>query len=190
MGAVEERPVRIETTRLILRQPMLADAPALFAFLGDAEAMRHTHVDSTLRDCRRRIAAHERRRRKDGCAPWTIVVRATGDIIGWGGLYVDPFDPGWGVEVGYYFHPRAWGMGYATELANASVDIADHTLMLPEIGAFARPENKASRRVLEKAGFEIVRYVPEMERFLYRRLRPERSVRTDRADPPAAPAVG
>ncbi len=184
--------MRIETARLILRQPTLADAPALFAFLGNAEAMRYTHVDSTLHECRRRIAVHERRRPKDGCAPWTIIAKATGDIIGWGGLYEDPFDPGWGVEIGYYFHPSAWGFGYATELTNVSVDFADDTLMLPEIGAFARPENAASRRVLEKAGFEIVRYVPEMERFLYRRLRPkpEGAVRIDCADPPAGPAAG
>jgi ribosomal-protein-alanine N-acetyltransferase len=28
-------------------------------------------------------------------------------IVGWGGLYDDPFDSGWGVEVGYFFHPSA-----------------------------------------------------------------------------------
>ena len=53
----------VETPRLILRHPTLADAPRLFEFLGDAEAMRHTRADASLRDCRRRVAAHERRRR-------------------------------------------------------------------------------------------------------------------------------
>jgi RimJ/RimL family protein N-acetyltransferase len=82
-----------------------------------------------------------------------------------------PFDPDWGVEVGYHFHPAAWGRGYATELAAACMSIADNVLQLPEVNAFARPENVASRRVLEKVGFELVRLVPEMERFLYRRRR-------------------
>jgi Acetyltransferase (GNAT) domain len=63
-----------ETARLILRRPTLADVPALFEFLRDADAMRYTHVDASLRQCRRRIAAHERRRRRDGYAPWTIVI--------------------------------------------------------------------------------------------------------------------
>jgi len=145
--------------------------PALFEFLGDAVAMRHTHVDASLRACRRRVATHERRRRVDGCAPWTVATKTNARIIGWGGLYVDPFDPVWGVEVGYFFHPAAWGQGYATELVGACMFLADQVLQLPEVSAFARPENVGSRRILEKAGFEVVRFVPEMERFHYRRGR-------------------
>jgi len=160
-----------ETARLILRRPSLADVPALFSFLGDAEAMRHTRADVSLGACRRRVAAHERRRRRDGYAPWTIVTKADDRIIGWGGLYDDPFEPGWGVEVGYHLHPAAWGRGYASELAAACTDIADHVLRLPEVKAFARAQNVGSRRVLEKAGFEVVRFVPELERLLYRRGR-------------------
>lgn len=163
--------MHIETERLILRQPLLSDAPKLFEFLGDADAMRYTHVDASLQECRRRIAVHERRRRRDGCAPWTILAKADNRIVGWGGLYDDPFDPGWGVEVGYYFHPQAWGRGYATELVRASVTFSDQNLPLSHINAFARRENAGSRRVLEKTGFEIVRYVREMDRLLYQRAR-------------------
>jgi len=61
--------------------------------------------------------------------------------------------------------------GYATELTTACTSLADNVLQLPEVCAFARPENIGSRRVLEKAGFELVRFVPEMARFLYRRGR-------------------
>jgi len=164
-----------ETARLILRRPSLADVPALFEFLGDTEAMRHTRADTSLRECRRRVAVHERRRRRSGYAPWTIMTKADRRIIGWGGLYDDPFCPGWGVEVGYFFHPVAWGQGYATELVGACTSLADDILRLPEVRAFARPENAASHRVLNKAGFELVRFVPEMERLLYRRARPGKS---------------
>jgi RimJ/RimL family protein N-acetyltransferase len=159
----------VETTRLILRRPRLSDVPALFKFLGDAQAMRHTHVDATLRACRRRVAVHEWRRRHDGFAPWTIVAKSDGRTIGWGGLYRDPFEPGWGVEVGYFLHPSAWGQGYASELVAACLDVADRALRLPEVRAFAHTENAGSRRVLEKAGFEVVRFVPAMDRLLYRR---------------------
>jgi [ribosomal protein S5]-alanine N-acetyltransferase len=162
----------IETERLILRPARLADIRALFTFLGDAGAMRHTHCDRSVRACRRRVGLHERLRRTDGFAPWTVATKATGGIIGWGGLYTDPFDQGWGVEIGYCFHPVAWGKGYASELVRRALTIADHELKLPEVRAFARPANKASRRVLEKAGFEIVTYVPAMERWLYRRRNP------------------
>jgi [ribosomal protein S5]-alanine N-acetyltransferase len=163
--------MELMTPRLRLRPPRLADVPALFTFLGDPQAMRHTQADATIRDCRRRIAAHERRRRSLGYAPWAIETLDR-RIIGWGGLYEDPFDPGWGVELAYFFHPDAWGRGYASELAAASLAFADDVLQLPEVAAFAREENHASRRVLEKAGFTVVRRVPEMDRLLFRRLRP------------------
>lgn len=163
--------MNIETPRLVLRRPRLTDVPALFAFLVDAEAMRHTHADASLRECRRRVAVHEWHRRHNGYAPWTIVAKADGRTIGWGGLYDDPFEPGWGVEVAYFFHPSAWGQGYASEMVATCMGVADYTLRLPEVRAFAHPENAGSRRVLEKAGFEVVPFVPEMDRFLYRRHR-------------------
>lgn len=162
----------IETKRLILRRPKLADVPALFTFLGDPKAMQFTHVDGSLKECRRRVAVHEWRRRRDGYAPWTIVLKGSGRLIGWGGLYDDPFDPGWGVEIGYYFHPDVWGMGLGGELTAAAMHEADEVLKLPKIAAFARPENLPSRRLLEKAGFVEMRYVPEMERFYFERRRP------------------
>jgi RimJ/RimL family protein N-acetyltransferase len=162
----------IETARLILRRPTLADVPELFAFLGDAAAMQYTHVDASIRDCRRRVAVHEHRRRQDSYAPWTIVSKADSRIVGWGGLYNDPFELGWGVEVGYFFHPDVWGRGYATEMVAACIDLADRVLRLPEVKAFARPANTGSRRVLEKVGFEVVRHIPEMGRLLYLRARP------------------
>jgi [ribosomal protein S5]-alanine N-acetyltransferase len=162
----------IETERLIFRPPILADVNYLYEFLGNSEAMKFTQVDRTLKECRQRIAVHEYYRRKDGVAPWTVIIRSTGQIIGWGGLYVDPFDRRWGVEVGYYFHPTYWGEGFASELATASLSFADSSLGLEKIRAFARPENTSSCRVLEKAGFQIEHWVPEMERNLYFRIRP------------------
>jgi [ribosomal protein S5]-alanine N-acetyltransferase len=161
---------RLDTARLRLRPPRLSDVPALFEFLGDPVAMRFTHCDETLGQCRRRIAAHERRRQRDGCAPWAVLTKADGRIVGWGGLYEDPFDQGWGVEVGYSFHPAAWGNGYAAELVAACLDIADRVLRLPELKAFAKPENRASCRVLQKRGFTVDRYIPQMGRLLFRRV--------------------
>jgi RimJ/RimL family protein N-acetyltransferase len=157
----------LETGRLRLRPTRLADAEALFAFLGDPEAMRFTHVQPTLRACRRHIAAYEKQRARIGCAPWTIFDKAGGGVVGWGGLYEDPFDRGWGIEVGYFFAPSTWGRGYATELVMFCLDIA-RGLPLDRLTAFAHPENAGSRRVLEKAGFSAERFVPEMQRLLYR----------------------
>lgn len=161
----------LESARLLLRSVRTSDAERVFAFTGDPAAMRWTHRDASLHECRRRLAGFEWQRRRLGYAPWAAVAKADGTLVGWGGVYEDPFDPSWGPELGYSFHPAAWGQGLASELAQACLHWADTALGLPELRAFAHPDNAASRRVLEKAGFAPVRPVPEMQRILYSRLR-------------------
>jgi RimJ/RimL family protein N-acetyltransferase len=164
----------LETARLLLCVPQLADAPKLFDFLGDPQAMRHTFRLKTLKDCRRHIAGHECQRRKVGYGLWTVRRKADGEIIGFGGLCDDPFDPGWGIEVSYAFAPYAWGNGYATELTKFCLALARDELGVRLVRAFAHPDNAASRRVLKKAGFREQRFVSAMNRYLYEH-RPEPS---------------
>lgn len=166
-------PLTLETKRLTLSKPRLADAPYLFEFLGNPRAMIHTHCDKSLVHCRRRIAVHEWKRRINGYAPWVIRERNAPKPIGWGGLYDDPFDPGWGIELAYYFHPACWGKGYGTELAEAALDVADNDLAVQLVSAFAHPDNTASNRLLEKVGFRWQRYLPDMDRNLYHRHSPD-----------------
>ncbi|TMV94776.1 GNAT family N-acetyltransferase [Thioclava sp. BHET1] len=161
----------IETERMLLSAPRLSEVPVLFGFLGDSVAMQHTHCDASIAECRRRVAVHEWRRRHDGFAPWTVRMKQTGAIIGWGGLYDDPFDPGWGIELAYYFDPTAWGKGYATELCCAALEFSDKKLMAENVSAFAHPDNLASNALLMKMGFEYQRFVGDMERNLYSRKR-------------------
>jgi [ribosomal protein S5]-alanine N-acetyltransferase len=132
--------------------------------------MRHTFHLATLRDCRRHIAGHDCQRRKKGFGPWTIVEKERGQVVGFGGLLDDPFDPGWGIEVVYHFSRAAWGKGYATELAKHSVHVAATRLRVPKVSAFAHPDNVGSQRVLAKAGFERLRFIDGMNRYLYERV--------------------
>jgi RimJ/RimL family protein N-acetyltransferase len=67
----------------------------------------------------------------------------------------------------YFIHPSYWGRGLATELVQASLQLAFRRLGLKEVLAFTKRENLASQRVLEKAGFAYVCYVPELERDRY-----------------------
>ena len=158
---------RIETARLLLRAPRLADVPALFTFMGDPTSMRHTQLHASPRALRRYLAGHRCQARRIGCGPWTVIERTSGGIIGFGGLYDDPFDPGWGIEVGYFFAAASWGKGYASELVGAALVVARERLGLGRLRAFAHSDNAGSRRVLAKAGFREVRFVPEMDRILH-----------------------
>jgi len=161
-------PPTIRTRQLFLRPPEPADVEALFAIQGDAEAMRHTYVAPDRDATARHLEAYAARFPEDGFTPWTAVLQGEDRVIGWGGLNRDPKAPHWGTEVSYFIHRSYWGRGLATELVHASLWLAFRDLGLSEVLAFTRPANHGSRRVLEKAGFAFVRYVPELERDRYR----------------------
>jgi [ribosomal protein S5]-alanine N-acetyltransferase len=69
--------------------------------------------------------------------------------------------------------PERWGQGFATELAHECVEVGFEQLGLLEIIAFTQPDNVASRRVMEKSGFEYERDIIHagLPHVLYRRRR-------------------
>ena len=57
--------------------------------------------------------------------------------------------------VGYWIGRPYWGTGYATEATQAIVDFAFDRLGVDAVAATTRVTNGASRRVLEKCGFQF-----------------------------------
>ena len=57
-------------------------------------------------------------------------------------------------EIGYWLGVPFWGKGYATEAARAVIDHAFGYLGYDVLVSGARVSNPASRRVLQKCGFE------------------------------------
>ncbi len=156
------------TTRLLLRAPEPTDVDPLFAIQSDPEAMRFTYCSPSREATAAHLEKYAARFAEDGFTPWTVILAGEDKIIGWGGLNIDPDEPEWGPEIAYYFDPAHWGRGLATELVRESLAYAFDDLGLPDVGAFTRPDNVASARVLLKNGFERVRFVPELERDEYR----------------------
>ncbi len=77
------------------------------------------------------------------------------------------------VELGYIVLPELWGRGYATEMAHAVANHAFTVLGLGALVAFTKPDNVASRRVMEKVGFRYERdFVEDEERHVLYRLAP------------------
>jgi ribosomal-protein-alanine N-acetyltransferase len=111
-----------------------------------------------------------------GFGMWLLRDRASGEMVGRGGLqytYSTGLDE---IEVGWAIVPERWSQGLATELAWASIRTAFGVLELLDIVAMALPENRASRRVMEKTGFVYERDLIHagLPHVLYRRL-PERA---------------
>ena len=70
-----------------------------------------------------------------------------------GDLCFKGLPPDGNVEIGYGIFPEFWGKGYATEAVKAIVLWASVQPGVKRIEAETEPDNTASRRVLEKAGF-------------------------------------
>ncbi len=92
-----------------------------------------------------------------GFGLWVMRDPESGAYIGRGGLRIYPVDGQDEVEVGYALMPAFWGRGLATELARESVRIGFEVLGRADLISFTLPTNRASRRVMEKAGFAYER---------------------------------
>ena len=69
------------------------------------------------------------------------------------------------IEIAWSTAREAHGKGFATEAAIAAIDFTFARAKLPKLDCYLRPDNAASRRVAEKAGF---RY--QDTRYLYDRI--------------------
>lgn len=94
-----------------------------------------------------------------GFGLWLLRDRATGVMVGRGGLQHTVVGRDGEVEAGWAITPERWGEGLATELAHACTSVAFGKLELGEIIAMALPTNLGSRRVMEKSGFAYERDV-------------------------------
>lgn len=111
---------------------------------------------------------------RHGFGLWLLRDRATGAMVGRGGLqYTDAVPGEFAVEAAWTIVPHLWGLGLATEMALGAVELAFERLGLTEVVAITLPANRASRRVMEKAGFRTDGTIDHvgLEHVLYRRAR-------------------
>jgi ribosomal-protein-alanine N-acetyltransferase len=108
--------------------------------------------------------------RKFGYGVWVLRENATGDLIGRGGLRNAVLGGNDEVEVAYGFLPEFWNRGLATEFVRVVMQKGLIEIGLSSLACVTHPDNMASRRVIEKAGFEFEREVMYKEKphLLYR----------------------
>jgi RimJ/RimL family protein N-acetyltransferase len=147
----EARPFVLETERLLLRRPTLADVKAIARLAND-----------------RRVAINLRRVPHPYLEEHAIAfIRATADeprnssfliefdraAIGIVGVdWSEPEAP----ELGYWLGVDYWGKGFATEAARAVIDFTFEEFDIEHLCAGARVTNPSSRNILEKCGFQWI----------------------------------
>lgn len=148
--------VLLETSRLVLREFADHDAPAVQAYAGDAEVVRHLDWGPNTPEDTAAFLSVARASR--GAMPRTayhlaIVLKATDRLIGGCRITIRRPTHGDG-DVGYVLDRSHWGHGYTTEAMRALVTFGFGRLALHRISATCDVDNHASARVLEKLGMQ------------------------------------
>lgn len=140
----------IETDRLILRPPILADLHRWVDLMADPVVAQYIGGVQPPSMVWRGIMTIAGSWQLTGVGMFSVVEKATDQWIG----RVGPWCPlGWpGTEVGWALRRDAWGKGFAVEAARATMDYAVDTLGWTDIIHSISPANKPSQRVAERLG--------------------------------------
>lgn len=144
-----ERPAPVlMTERLTLRTPHRDDAAALALLANDcriAVNMLRFPLPYGIEEARRFIEAANAAE-----VDARFVIALDGTPIGACSVELREDGP----ELGFWLGAHYWGRGLATEAARAAIDYSFGDLQHETLQAGARVTNPASRRVLEKCGFQ------------------------------------
>jgi len=145
----EASPCVLETERLTLRRPTLADVKAIARLANDRRVAENTRrlphpysQDHAVTFVRAML---------DDRRDMELLVESNFVPIGMVGItWRDPVTP----ELGYWLGIEHWGQGFATEAARAAIDYFFEETDHEHLYAGARVSNPSSRNILEKCGFQ------------------------------------
>ncbi len=143
----------IETDHLILRGFRDSDRDSFAAMNADPEVMRYFPAPLSRAESDALLDRARWKWRELGLCYFAAEVKDAG-FIGFIGFNPPPFQAHFTpcVEIGWRLARHAWGKGYATEGARASLDYGFGELGLDEIVSFTVPQNTRSRAVMERLG--------------------------------------
>ena len=148
---------RLQTTRLLLARMCAADFDDLDRMHHDPQVMATLGGIRSAAETRQILKGFLAHWDEHGFGSWVVRDMRSGHFAGRGGLRHVTVGSLAEVEVGYGFVPEFWGLGLATELARESVRVGFTVLQRTDLVSFTLTTNRASRRVMEKAGFRYER---------------------------------
>jgi RimJ/RimL family protein N-acetyltransferase len=114
--------------------------------------------------------------KENGFGLWLFYLKDTKEWVGRAGLRRVEVGGHEEIEIGYALMPQFWNLGLATEMTKACIEIAFEVIRLDNIVSFTLTTNKASQRVMEKAGFQYERDIlhADLPHVLYRMENPRK----------------
>jgi ribosomal-protein-alanine N-acetyltransferase len=147
----------VRTDRLVLRCLNLGDLDAYAAIMGDYEVGKWfpNGVGYTREQAKKSLDIILDHWVKHGFGIWAVTDKHSGVLLGRCGLNLIAETSE--VEVDFVIARNYWRHGYATEAARAALAYGFDILKLDRIIALAKPDNIASRKVIEKIGMQYVK---------------------------------
>lgn len=141
------------TPRLCLRQIVMSDLEAMYAYASQKEVTQYLlWLPHPTKDYTSRYLAYLQDRYRAGdFYDWAIVPNDVGRMVGTCGFTRFDFSNNC-AEVGYVLNPEFHGRGYVTEALLRVLSFGFHELKLHRIEAHYLENNLASRRVMERVG--------------------------------------
>ncbi|MDT8911709.1 GNAT family N-acetyltransferase [Amycolatopsis sp. PS_44_ISF1] len=143
----------IKTERLLLRPFREADRPEMVAIETDPRTNRYRVNPPDGPAAEHRFDTWLEHWRDHGYGYLAVFGPESPALLGLSGVRSRDFDGGKVLNLGYRFHPSAWGRGYAVEAASASVDWAERELAPTPVLISVNVVNQPSLRVVERLGF-------------------------------------
>ena len=142
--------LQLETPRLILRLPSLADLDPWAAMMADEETAKFIGGVAPREVTWRAVMTMIGSWHAMGFGMFSVIEKSSGRWIG----RLGPWMPeGWpGTEVGWALVRDSWGHGYATEGAEAATNWAFDNLGWSDVIHNIDPANMASQGVAERLG--------------------------------------
>jgi RimJ/RimL family protein N-acetyltransferase len=153
---------RLETPRLTLRSWRAEDLDPFHAICSDPVVMETLGPLMSRDEVAALIERVSNTEAELGHTFWAMERKEDAQLIGWCGI----IRGGEGMpihgkpEAGWRMTPSAWGKGYVTEAAIASVQWAFDTLPDDDVWAITSATNQRSRAVMERLG---MRHLPELD---------------------------
>lgn len=151
--------MHLETDRLVLRDIEEDDAEALADLWTDQDVTRYM---GGPRDYDNMISVFE----QDAAANdlriydlWPLIEKSSNQVVGHCGLSDKDIEGELEIELVVVLARKAWGQGYATEIAAALLEYAFETAGLTRVIALVDPNDESSKHVALHVGMEFERQV-------------------------------
>ena len=145
----------LRSQRFILRQILQGDLRALYEGLSDPRVNAHYGISYQSEQATQEQIDWYRGLENDGNGVWWAICahHHPQQLLGACGVYeIDHYNRN--ADIGYWLSPAQWGQGVMQECLTKVFEYAFGNMQLHRLEAEVELENIASRKLLEKLGFE------------------------------------